>query len=83
MREPGDECDRASELEEAQREAAIAQARSKVLSGDWRVISATWCEADFCGERIPDARRQAMPGVRLCVDCQWRSESMDHRTRGW
>jgi len=23
-----------------------------------------------CGEEIPEARRQAMPGVRLCVSCQ-------------
>lgn len=23
-----------------------------------------------CGEQIPEARRQAMPGVRLCLACQ-------------
>ena len=23
-----------------------------------------------CGARIPEARREAMPGVRLCVACQ-------------
>ena len=23
-----------------------------------------------CGEEIPEARRNAMPGVRLCVKCQ-------------
>jgi phage/conjugal plasmid C-4 type zinc finger TraR family protein len=26
------------------------------------------CEA--CGEPIPDARRAALPGVRLCLPCQ-------------
>lgn len=83
MREPGDECDRASELEAAQREQAIAEARAKVHSGDWRAISANWCEATGCGERIPEPRRQAIPGVRLCVECQARSESMGNRTRGW
>lgn len=30
--------------------------------------SATWCEE--CGDVIPQARRQAIPGVRLCVGCQ-------------
>lgn len=23
-----------------------------------------------CGEEIPEARRQAVPGVRTCIDCQ-------------
>jgi len=23
-----------------------------------------------CGESIPEARRKALPGVRLCLDCQ-------------
>lgn len=30
--------------------------------------SAAFC--DECDEPIPEARRQAIPGVRLCVDCQ-------------
>ena len=30
--------------------------------------SATECE--LCGEPIPEARRHAVPGVRLCVACQ-------------
>lgn len=25
---------------------------------------------DFCGAPIPQARRDAVPGVELCVDCQ-------------
>jgi len=24
----------------------------------------------MCGEDIPEKRRQALPGVRLCVECQ-------------
>lgn len=28
-----------------------------------------------CGEPIPEARRTAIPGVRLCVDCQREMES--------
>jgi len=27
-------------------------------------------ECEECGERIPEARRQAVPGVRLCVGCR-------------
>lgn len=30
--------------------------------------SATEC--DECGDDIPEARRVAVPGCRLCVDCQ-------------
>lgn len=30
--------------------------------------SAEFC--DECDEPIPEARRQAIPGVRLCVNCQ-------------
>ena len=37
--------------------------------------SATEC--DECGEPIPEARRQAIPGVRLCVECQ------SGRDRAW
>lgn len=34
--------------------------------------SAEFCEE--CGEGIPRARRQAIPGVQMCVECQGRSE---------
>ena len=27
-------------------------------------------ECAECGEDIPEARRKAMPGVTLCIDCQ-------------
>lgn len=27
-------------------------------------------ECEECGEPIPEARREALPGVRLCLDCQ-------------
>lgn len=27
-------------------------------------------ECDECGEPIPEARRQALPGARTCVQCQ-------------
>lgn len=39
--------------------------------------SATECEE--CGELIPEARRQAVPGCTRCIECQ---ETYD-RTKGW
>ena len=43
---------------------AIKRARSQLRSGP----GLTHCEE--CDTPIPEARRQAVPGVRLCVDCQ-------------
>ncbi len=43
---------------------AIKLARSRLSEGESRAH----CEE--CGETIPVARRQALPGVRLCVACQ-------------
>ncbi len=43
---------------------AIARARSELPTGE----SLTHCEE--CGEPIPEQRRKAIPGVRLCVKCQ-------------
>ncbi|MGH7108110.1 MAG: DksA/TraR family C4-type zinc finger protein [Acetobacteraceae bacterium] len=43
---------------------AVARARSKQPKGP----GLTHCEE--CGARIPEARRKAVPGVRLCVACQ-------------
>ncbi|GAA6129782.1 DksA/TraR family C4-type zinc finger protein [Halopseudomonas sabulinigri] len=43
---------------------AVARARSQLPKGE----SLTHCE--HCDQPIPEARRQALPGVRLCVACQ-------------
>lgn len=45
-------------------EDAIARARSQLGKGE----SALTC--DECGTEIPEPRRLAIPGVRLCVGCQ-------------
>ena len=42
----------------------IKRARSRLPQGP----SATHCVE--CGNEIPEARREATPGVRLCVPCQ-------------
>ena len=43
---------------------AVARARAQLAGGP----SLSHCEE--CGEEIPEPRRLAMPGVRLCVACQ-------------
>ena len=45
-------------------EDAIRRARSKLPTGPGRMH----CEE--CDAPIPEARRKAVPGVRLCVACQ-------------
>ncbi len=45
-------------------EDAIARARSQLPRGE----SLSRCEE--CDAPIPEARRQAVPGVHLCVSCQ-------------
>lgn len=42
----------------------VNRARRNVPCGE----SLLYCEE--CGEEIPEARRRAIPGVRLCIDCQ-------------
>lgn len=45
-------------------EDAVARVRSQLPRGE----SLSHCEE--CDVPIPEARRQAVPGVRLCVNCQ-------------
>jgi phage/conjugal plasmid C-4 type zinc finger TraR family protein len=47
---------------------AVKQARSRLSAGE----SLAYCEACDC--IIPEARRKAVPGVRLCVECQTKLE---------
>lgn len=51
---------------------AIKRARSRLPKGP----SLERCEE--CDASIPEARRKALPGVRLCVDCQ---EALDREQR--
>lgn len=45
-------------------EDAVRLAKSRLPSGE----SAEFCEG--CGNPIPQARRRAIAGVRLCIACQ-------------
>jgi len=49
---------------DASLEDAVSRARSQLPRGE----SLEHCEE--CGGRIPEARRKAVPGVRLCIKCQ-------------
>lgn len=45
-------------------EDAVARIKSQIKQGE----SAVECQE--CGEIIPQARRDAVPGVSLCIHCQ-------------
>lgn len=54
---------------------AVSAARARLHAGE----GSDRCED--CGERIPDRRREALPGVRTCVHCQSeRDKTVVHST---
>jgi phage/conjugal plasmid C-4 type zinc finger TraR family protein len=55
----------------------IDRAQSRLPQGP----GATHCE--HCGAQIPEARRIAMPGVRLCVPCQEAEDKDDAQFSGY
>ncbi len=55
----------------------VARARSRLPQGE----SLERCES--CDEPIPEARRQAMPGVRRCVGCQNEHDRAQTRNAGY
>lgn len=58
--------DRATEVEEAHREAALAAHLAQAKQPD--KPSSSHCED--CGVEIPEQRRLVIPGVSLCVECK-------------
>lgn len=55
----------------------IARVRSRLPTGD----SLETCEE--CGEPIPEKRRLALPGVRLCLACQEECDKDQVRFTGY
>lgn len=47
----------------------IARVRSRLSGGE------SLRECENCGEPIPESRRLAVPGVRLCLQCQQEEDS--------
>lgn len=58
-------------------EDAVARARRDLPTGE----SVEFCEE--CDERIPEARRKAIPGVRLCVNCQQKKDLKNAKFSGY
>ena len=58
-------------------EDAIKRARDRLPVGE----SLSNCEA--CDAEIPEARRQAVPGVRLCVACQSENDAAAEAFSGY
>jgi phage/conjugal plasmid C-4 type zinc finger TraR family protein len=58
-------------------EDAVARARSRLPRGE----SSKECRD--CGAAIPEARRQAIPGVRLCTACQEIADKLQGAAGGY
>jgi len=68
--------DYASVLEALHNESALAThlAQQEVLEGP----SAEFCQVADCDLPIPEDRRQAIPGVQRCAQCQNHRERRTH-----
>ena len=66
-----DEFDRASELEMASRNHAIAAQRAEI-----QTVSLADCKD--CGDAIP-LKRQAVGGITRCIACQEHHEKMENK----
>ena len=70
--------DRAMEVEELQRQDALAlQARRAGL--DEQASHSSALECVICDATIPRKRREAVPGVQTCIYCQ---EELEKATKG-
>jgi len=58
-------------------EDAVERARSRLPRGE----SLLQCEE--CDAEIPEGRREALPGVRLCVQCQSERDRHDAPNAGY
>lgn len=61
-----DDIDRAQAREEEMRQDALAERarKAQAVAGDSALVCA------MCDEPIPQARRDAVPGVQTCLACQ-------------
>ncbi|HET9679575.1 MAG TPA: DksA/TraR family C4-type zinc finger protein [Gammaproteobacteria bacterium] len=58
-------------------EDGVQRVRSNIPKGQ----SLTHCEE--CGQPIPQARRDAVPGVRLCINCQSEQDEQQQVKHGF
>lgn len=66
--DPMDEGDIAADYQARHNKDAIAKARSRMAGPQSGGPAAENCE--WCGAEIPAARRQAVPGCAMCIECQ-------------
>lgn len=77
MREPDFEYNNEEEAEVAQINSLIMNMNAERALRDQLAKQRSQPSAEFCeecGEDIPQARREAIPGVQLCVYCQTKLE---------
>lgn len=58
-------------------EDAVKRSRQNIPKGESRR------HCDECGSTIPEARRQALPGVRYCIACQSELDAKTKATSGY
>ena len=58
-------------------EDAVKRAHSRLPQGE------SLRECEECGAEIPEGRRQALPGVRLCVACQAERDKQQTNNPGY
>ena len=58
-------------------EDEVKRARSRLPKGE------SLRNCDECGTAIPEARRRAVPGVRLCVACQQEQDKRQSAVAGY
>lgn len=51
-------------------EASIQDELARMKAAQRRPLGESLTHCAECEEPIPEARRQAIPGVKLCIDCQ-------------
>ena len=69
-----DEADLSAEAEENARLASLA-----TLLNRQKAAGASLSECAKCGETIPEARRSAVPGCKLCIECARKAENVTGR----
>lgn len=69
-----DEADISSEVEEIARRLSLEAALKRQKTGAESLM-----ECEECGEVIPERRRLAVAGCRLCIDCARKAEKVTER----
>ncbi len=68
--------DERAALEGERFQSLSLQRHQQNTAAELSAVQAEFCEA--CGNGIPKARRLALPGVRLCIECK-RAEELERR----